>query len=195
MGLSGGAYEWQKQRRREGVAMQGKIPVSGFGVDGTYTLWLLSPAIVRKVKFKNGKPVVETFGDCVTDPKLLVLRNAVVTSIKSTDDGVRGILTADLRVMEYGAALILNDYKMTDDELEMLMPSGIGANDKWITSLCTHAVGGQDSIDAMSRINPVALRGIIEQKTKDKSENQTESDKQTETNKPVEIKIDKADNE
>lgn len=166
-GFSGGAYQWQKQRRRPGVALPGKIPVSGFGAKSDLTLWLLSPIATRKYKFKNGKPYLATVGTEITDSNIISLREKVLKCIKvgiPTEGGLPWMLRADVVLMEYAAALILHDYDVTDEELEMLLPAG-NPKAKWIKAIATHAIGGQDVLDQLAIINPEALAAALTMET------------------------------
>jgi hypothetical protein len=157
--LSRGLYKWQKEKRRPGVSVIGKIPVTGFGSDGLNTLWLLSPICTRRYKFRNGKPYLDEITSEIKDPAIVLLRAKVIGSIKTRFEGDRAFLSADIAIMEYAAALILHDYDMTDADLEMLLPGN--PDSAWFKSMCVHACGGEDAIETLGKINPEALRDIL----------------------------------
>lgn len=167
-GASGGRYLWQKTRRRADAPIEGKLPVQGFGPDGRYTLWLVSPVVQRKLKFSNGKPAIQQHGATLSDPQLMQLRSKVVDSLQLAPrdhDAMLFVLRADLVLAEYAAYVIALDYSVSDDDLDFLL-SGSTA---WIKSMAIHACGGQEAIDALSKVNPAALAEMLQLKSQDES--------------------------
>jgi hypothetical protein len=158
---SGGAFEWQKTRRRPEVI--GGIPVQGFGPAGAHTLWLPPPQAIRKVKFVGGKPQVTIVGATIDDPELKNLREKLIATAEIAAVNGAAIVRLDLTILEYAAALISRTYKVSDDDLEFILP--FSGSPKWIESIVIHALGGKENRDALAKLRsagrPEAIVGDV----------------------------------
>jgi hypothetical protein len=154
-------YDWQKERRID-PRRANRCPVQGFGPAAKHTLWLLSPIVGRRTRFVGGKPKIEVIGDATQDPELNRLRDLVMMRTLPADpksDLLKCVVSVDLSIFEYAAYLIAMDYRVTDDDLEFLLPAE--RNAKWINSVLVHAAGGKDAIVALARIDPESLSAML----------------------------------
>jgi hypothetical protein len=141
-------YQWQKQRLRpESERIPGASLVSGYGPDGSYSLYLPSPKAERKFVFKGGKPTLEIVGSCLDIPEIQALRNRVLRG-GSASPSVSAILFVDAALIEYSAALLRLNYVLNDDDLTF-----IHSGRKWFEPLIQHALGGADAVKALASIS------------------------------------------
>jgi hypothetical protein len=142
-------FTWQKERRRADTA--GGVAVRGFGPVGSYTLWLPTPEVSRRVKFVGGKPTMEIVQAAGFDEELQRLRDHVVKSIETVAliAGGRVVLRFPLMLLQYASALIVRHYNVTDAELEMLLP--IVGEMPWVDQIVTHAIGGEQNAKLLAK--------------------------------------------
>jgi len=130
------ALAWQQARRRPDGRFN--YPITGFGRDGDYTLWVPNPTADRRYVFKGGKPTVEAAPSCFTDPRINALRDQVIRSITVAGPG---LLNADVAFLEYVAGILLVNYDLSDDELTMLLEGS-----HWHDAATRHLLGGDDMV-------------------------------------------------
>jgi hypothetical protein len=160
---SGGLFDWHKARLLpEAERPGGAAFVKGYGPNGEYTLLLPSPKIQRRIAFKDGAATVEFADTILKRPDIMALREKVLAGNVKID--VPSIIWADASLAEYSAALLLTQYRLTDDELTMLH-----SGEKWKDELVRHALGGDDVVEAMANLNPDWLT-LIEESARRKRE-------------------------
>ncbi len=150
-GLSGGIFAWIKAKWRTGVDPKGSTPVRGFGPKGEYTLWLPSTEAKRVIEFKSGKAEFQIVGKTANDEELNKLRMDIIKSYSAISIGGMAYLPIDSHLLNYSASLILRNYDMSDEDLTMLHT---GTN--WVEPICIHALGGEESRNALARSNIAA---------------------------------------
>lgn len=136
-------YLWQEKRRRQ--PWPGGRYMQGFGRDGTYTLWLPWPTSGVRRTFRNGKLVAVEERGRDQMPELLQLRDAVLRSLEVS--GPQVALSWDF--VNYAAAVILANYNVTDEELEMLL-----GGDRWHDPMLRHLLGGDDTVNRLATLSP-----------------------------------------
>jgi hypothetical protein len=137
---------WQQDRRREDG--QFHWPISGLGPDGQYCLWAPSPKVESKIVFSNGRPQQRVIR-CQLPVRVNRLRDEVLASMTPMGDGR---LSVDMRVIEYAAAILLLNYRLSDDELGMLLDGTT-----WHAAVVEHLMGGPEVVARLSELAPELL--------------------------------------
>lgn len=144
-------YTWQQDRRRTDFG--GGVPVQGFGPGGTYTLWLRPAESGKRYTFKGGRAQVHTDAGAAADPQLAALRDQVVRSFASAGDP--GWLQVDVAFLDYAAAVLRQNYDLTDADLDLLL-DGTG----WQDALVRHVLGADDIIERLYTFGPDLIERV-----------------------------------
>jgi len=142
---------WQQRRRRPGT---GGTPVGGFGADGSYTLWLPRPAASVRYEFRGGRSVRVAEAGQLT-PAIVALRDDVLRSLRSEGASRPGIVSVDLRFLDYAAAVVLANYDLPDADLTFIL-----SGSRWMQPMIHHLMGGEDVARVLAEHGPELSRRL-----------------------------------
>lgn len=139
--------QFQAKRRRPDAPAVLTVPIRGFGPEGDFTLFVPSPKTEVRTVFENGVPARRVVEGCLSDPRVVELRDKVILSMQSVGPGR---LSVDFLFLEYTAAVLKVVYDLSDADLGFLL-----SGSKWHREMIAHALGGDGIISALSAIVPV----------------------------------------
>jgi hypothetical protein len=148
-------YRWQKERLKpEPERLPGAGFVRGYGPMGQYSMYLPSPVTEKKIVFRDGKPQAEFVGSCLENPEIRAARDKVLECAAKRMPFAE--LLADMVLVEYSVTLLRTQYNLSDADLEMLH-----SGRRWYQPLIVHAMGGKDTVDSLTRIDPQRISEIV----------------------------------
>lgn len=140
---------WEQSRRKPDGRFD--LPVRGFGAPPPFasdfepTFWLPSPVSEKRLRVRDGKPMMENVKSCFDTPEILELRDRIIASIVQMSPG---IFTVDVAFTEYAAKLLTFNYSLRDEELEAMLSGSRG----WHTSVIQHVCGGDDVVQFIAAL-------------------------------------------
>jgi hypothetical protein len=152
-------YEWQKARLKTPArkAPAGCILTRGYGPDGSYSLYLPTANAKRSIEFRGGKPqIVVVDAACQKIPAVNAAREWLLRCAARALPLAE--ILADVALVNYSAALLAVNYRLSDDDLGMLHSGGM-----WREPILKHAMGGEGAVEALRAIRPERIREIAMQ--------------------------------